>query len=361
VVIDRHWSALDGLRGVAVLVVLLYHFGAPAGTGGYLGVDTFFVISGFVVTLALRRSDAKGRRRTEFFLRRAARLLPNLCAFLLVVFVWDVTREHRLFTAQNAAVLEGLTQTYNVIESDGIATRHLWSLSMEWQFYAFLPLVLPFLAAAGIAVGVRRAALIALASFALRFVLVYAGHATFGHAYVWPITRLDGLMLGVGAALLFECGMQLKSRPLQLGATVGLTGAMLFAPRWWEAPQSSLFVVMPLVSICAAIVVCAVASGTTFAWLDRFLASSPMRYIGDRSYSIYLWHYFVGVALLAHGEGFAGRRMFFAQLAASLAVAIVMYELIEHPARVYLNNLIAEHYAGPPGEVPRPPIFRSPV
>src|SRR4051794_9538616 len=116
---DRHWTALDGLRGIAVLVVLLYHFGAAIGTGGYLGVDTFFVISGFVVTLALRRSDARGRSRLEFFLRRGARLLPNLVAFLLVVFAWDTFREHRLLTSQNAAVLEGLTQTYNVFASKG--------------------------------------------------------------------------------------------------------------------------------------------------------------------------------------------------------------------------------------------------
>jgi peptidoglycan/LPS O-acetylase OafA/YrhL len=339
------------MRGLAVLVVLLYHFGAAIGSGGYLGVDTFFVISGFVITRSLRRSDAQARSRLEFFLRRAARLLPNLIVFLLVVFVWDSFKEHRVVTAQNAAVLEGLTQTYNLFASPGIATRHLWSLSMEWQFYLFLPLVLPFLVRGGVPVAARRAALIALASLALRPVLIYSMHATYLHAYLWPITRIDGLMLGVSVAMLYESGTRLNKRWVQFGAMAGLLALMLFSPRWIESPAVSLQATMPLTSLFTALIVWTVASAATAPSIHRLLSWAPLRYVGDRSYSIYLWHYFIGVGLLNGSEGFAGPRFIFVQFAASLLVAFVMYEVIEQPARVYLNRLIALHFREPSGVV----------
>lgn len=257
----NYWVALDGLRGVAVALVILYHFGAPIGSGGYLGVDLFFVISGCVVTAALRRSMAQGDTLAEFFLRRVARLLPNLLLLLLAVLVWNTWDEGTFFTTRNAAVLAGLTQTYNIFTaSNGIATLHLWSLSMEWQFYLLLPMLLPVFCVRGLSSGVRWAVCMAVLSIVLRPILEFVFGASPIHIYLWPITRLDDLMLGVTVALLVAQGRYLSSPWLAATAVWGLVGALLFAPRWFRSPDASLFVVMPLVAVAGFIVVWSAAS-----------------------------------------------------------------------------------------------------
>ncbi len=334
-----HWTALDGVRGVAVLAVLLYHFGAPVGTGGYLGVDIFFVVSGCVVTASLRRSMSRGGTAVDFFLRRGARLLPNLLVFLCVVLVWNTWNDGTLLSTSNAAVLEGLTQTYNLIASRGIATRHLWSLSMEWQFYACLPLLLPIVCARGLRSAVRLLVMIAAASVALR-VLVMATLGRPGVAFLIPFTRLDGVMLGVAVALLIEGGRRCAQGLLPLAAVCVAAALLLFAPQWYAVPRLSLFLLMPLATVCAFVVVWAVVSSGPASPLNRALAFPVLRYLGDRSYSIYLWHYFIGVAIIAGGEGWRGGRVFLWQLAASLVVAVAAYEGIERPARALLKRRI---------------------
>ena len=336
-----HWNALDGLRGVAVLAVLLYHFGAPIGTGGYLGVDIFFVISGCVVTASLRRSISRGGTTLDFFLRRGARLLPNLLLFLLVALVWNTWNDGTLISRANAAVLEGLTQTYNLIPIRGIATLHLWSLSMEWQFYACLPLLIPIICWRGLRIAVWWLIAIAAASVMLRPLLM-AMLGRQGVVFLVPITRLDGVMLGVAVALLIEQGRRLsRSNLLIAAAACGMAVLMLFAPRWELAPKPSLYLIMPLATVGAFLVVWAIVSSPPISAVHHALASPLLRYIGDRSYSIYLWHYFVGVALIARGEEeWQGGPVFLWQVTASLIVAIAAYEVIEHPARVRLNRRI---------------------
>jgi len=341
-----HWAALDGLRGIAVLLVLLYHFGAPLGSGGYVGVDVFFVISGCVVAASLRRSATRGEALSEFFQRRAARLLPNLLTLLLAVLVWDIWREHRLVTASNMAVLTGLAQVYNVVPADGVATRHLWSLSEEWQFYLLLPLLLSLLCWR-VAWAAPAAMTLAAASALSRPLLRIVGGATVGHVYLWPFARLDGLLLGVSVALLLEQKRRLSNRMLTLAAEFSVLAIALFAPRWYSSPDVSLFYVLPAVSVGAFVVVWAVTSSDPTALVNRVLAFRGLRYIGERSYSIYLWHYFVGVAIIGQGdEVWRGAWIFLQQAVVSLVVAIAAYEMIEHPARVRLNRLIARHRLG---------------
>jgi peptidoglycan/LPS O-acetylase OafA/YrhL len=159
--------------------------------------------------------------------------------------------------------------------------------------------------------------------------------------YLWPMTRMDGVMLGVAVAMLFEAGYRLERPAIPTAAALVLAGLLLFAPPWSRAPQFSLFAAMPVASCCTALVVWALASGAAVPAMRRVLSSLPLTYLGDRSYSIYLWHYFVGVALLAGGEGFAGPRRFVLQIVASLVVAIAVYATIEQPGRIYLNRLIA--------------------
>jgi peptidoglycan/LPS O-acetylase OafA/YrhL len=334
-----YWPALDGLRGIAVAAVLLYHFGAPVGTGGYLGVDLFFVISGCLITTSLQQSLARGERASAFFIRRAARLLPNLLLLLVAVTGWNAWHDGGLLTRHGEAALLGLAQGANLmLVGDGQGTAHLWSLSEEWQFYAVLPFLLPAICARGLHNGVRWALALAAASITARPVLELLFDATLAHVYLWPITRLDDLMLGVAVALLVQQGRAPSSRVLPVMAGVGVMAALLVAPHWYANPEWSLFAIMPAVGVSAFVVVWSLVSSPPNAWLSRVLAARPLRYLGARSYSVYLWHYFVGVAVIAHGETWHGPSVFLRQMAGSMLVAAAAYEWLERPARTWIRR-----------------------
>lgn len=347
-----YWVALDGLRGVAVAAVLLYHFGAPVGSGGYLGVDLFFVISGCVVTTSLRRSLARGATIPDFFLRRAARLLPNLLLLLIAAAAWNAWADGRWITDHNRAVLTGLTQTANLLSyGDGQGTAHLWSLSAEWQFYLLLPFVLPALCGRGLSRGVRLALGVAAASIALRPILDYAFGVSLMHVYLWPITRLDDLMMGVAVALLVENKQRpagrLLPRVLPLISGAAIAAALLVAPYWYRKPELSLFAIMPAVALAAFVLVWSLVSAEPGAPLNRLLATPALTYLGERSYSVYLWHYLIGAAVVAHGEGWHGDAVFARQVTLSLIVALIAYEAIERPVRLHANRWLSRKTVAP--------------
>jgi peptidoglycan/LPS O-acetylase OafA/YrhL len=142
----ERWLALDGLRALAVLFVCGFHFGAPFATGGYLGVDLFFVISGCVVTTSMLRALDSQHSLPQFLWRRVARLFPNLLllAAALLINLWH---DGALITAHNAALLKQLAQVYDFSLEPDIPTPHLWSLSVEWQFYLLLVVLAPMVLA----------------------------------------------------------------------------------------------------------------------------------------------------------------------------------------------------------------------
>lgn len=345
---DR-WLALDGLRAVAVLFVLLFHFGAPFGTGGYLGVDIFFVISGCVITASLRRSVTQGEGVTAFLWRRAARLYPNLLAVLLVALAIDVVRDGRVLTEHNLALVEQLTATYDFFLTPDIPTPHLWSLSVEWQFYVVLAAATWTLGRAQRRLpGWAAAVALAAASMAAKWLLPWWFDMSLLHVYFWPFTRLDGFMLGVAIALLADRhGLPRMTRAAALVACAVLV-TMVVAPRWWSAAALSLFVVIPLVTVAVAVLVWHLVV-QPHSVLSRMLRHPALVYLGQRSYSLYLWHYPVGVAMIAavtapapgwegpFGEGWRGPWVFSVQMLVSLAVAIAAYEWVERPCRAYLN------------------------
>jgi peptidoglycan/LPS O-acetylase OafA/YrhL len=294
-------AALDGLRGIAIAVVLGYHFlGLP---GGYLGVDFFFVLSGFLITtLLLEEHAATGRiSLRRFYERRARRLLPALGAVLLFSLLvatlnfeagpagWGWTRVK--------AVGICLAYSANIFRALGhqlpIEVSPLWSLAQEEQFYFLWPAVLILLLRRG--VDARRLAgwlLIAACGFAFWRGYLAFTHGATSRVFFGPDMRADGLLLGCALAALRHAGVQLRLRPpvwVMLAAGGGLMAV--------AESGAAYALALPAAELAAAgVIVAAVAGvGGPLAW-------RPIVWLGSISYGLYVWQ---GPVLLLGGHGIA--------------------------------------------------------
>jgi peptidoglycan/LPS O-acetylase OafA/YrhL len=256
-----------------------------------------------------------------------------------VAVAWNTWHDRSLLTEANALLLAAAAQVVNIATSfadPSITTStHLWSLSIEWQFYLLLPLLLMPLwrrpgdtrSRLGLVLGV------ALASMLLRPALGAADVVPW-QIYHWTITRLDGLALGVAAGLLLERPSRAARRWSASVALLAIAVAIVATPDWWRDPRLSLYVSITAVGMASYVLVRGITTGRAAVPLVGVLASRPLRWIGERSYSIYLWHFFIGVVVIADGsEDWQGLPVFAAQMAASLAVAVAAYEFVEKPCR----------------------------
>ncbi len=332
--------ALDGIRAIAVLAVMAYHSGLARG--GYLGVDVFFVLSGFLITglLLEERRSSGGVNLRNFYARRALRLLPALFVFLIVwttvllVTVpptyWKYVGTYVaavLFYAANWAAISGLPM--------GIFL-HTWSLAVEEQFYLAWPLVAGLLSLSRRPLCVAGAlAAAATATAGWRWYL--SNHAaSWRRIYMANDTHADGLLLGAAVAfLIVNGGWFSRLRRPELGA---LAGAALV----------SLLVATPLVPYYAHGVTMAVAVATAVvildvlaetSWLRRLLGLRWLAATGRISYGLYLWHFPVflywGALKLFSGEAPASLQVLVLAWATTFAAAGVSYIAVEAPALRY--------------------------
>ncbi len=339
---DHFRPDLEGLRAVAVLLVLLYHAGVPGFGGGFVGVDVFFVLSGFLITsLLLRELHSTGTLSIAgFYARRARRLLPAAGLVLIVTLVGSVVflSPLRIPTVSADIGAAGLyvsnfrfaAQANDYFAAGGTPSPvlHYWSLSVEEQFYIVWPGLLLLLyrwgrSWIGIAVGV-----IVVASFGLSLVLTGVNQPV--AFYLLP-TR--AWQLGVGALLSLAALRFTRINPA-LGATLTLLGvvaaaaaSLAFSDR---TPFPGMAAALP-VAAAALVIVGGMPSGGTVA--SRWLAVRPVRYLGTISYSVYLWHW----PLLVLAAGAVGHalspRAGIAVAAMSIPIAAVTQRLVEAPLR----------------------------
>lgn len=370
-----HRPALDGLRGIAVLLVVLVHSGNSLwpdasgwlAKGGPLGVHLFFVLSGFLITTLLLDERARtGRIRLGgFALRRARRLVPAVVAVLLVLLVVAAAGDRvrvatvastaaYTFTGTVNSALTGFTFPWLVDWTDGggIVTEmlHMWSLAIEVQFYALWALALWALARLG--VGLRwMAALTALAivGLAVARYRALAGGTTWLDLYFTTWSRLDAPLVGALAGIAFMAGWPRRADPRLLGplGTAGLVAfvATAFLTDWsLQALPKGLYTGLAVCGAVAVLAAVTIADGR----LSGALSWRPLVWLGTISYSLYVWHYGLFFTIERRDPAWPGPVRLAVGVAAALLVATASYHLVERP--FLRRRPRAEHQAGPAAE-----------
>lgn len=357
---QRYMPGLDGLRALAVLAVIAYHVQFAWAPGGLLGVGVFFTLSGFLITSILISQWAKlGRIRLgDFWLHRARRLLPALFVMLAVVTAWvtvaDRARLADLRTAVGAAAgyfsnwyLIARNQSYFARFAPPAPLDHLWSLAVEEQFYLLWPLLLVAaliaarkLHAASAWLIVPTAILAAASGYAM--VSLYHPGLDPTRVYEGTDTRAFGLLIGAMLALAWpsagERGTGGAARShsrwtrvlLDASGLAGLAGIGLMI---WRVGQYSPFSYrggLVLLSVATAAVVAATAYPASI--VGRMLGWRPLRWIGVRSYGIYLWHFPV-IVMTSKPNTKPGLLQAGLEIAACVLLAALSWQLIEEPIR----------------------------
>jgi len=340
---DFHRRDIEGLRAVAVLLVVLYHCGVPLLRGGYVGVDVFFVISGFLITgLLLREVTATGRISVAgFYARRFLRLLPAAAlvtaATVLAAIRWlPPLRGPSIALDGLFATLYGLNYRLAAVGTEYLNAdaapsplQHFWSLAVEEQFYVVWPLLL----LAAYAWRRRRGVAIALASVvAVSFLVsVWQTRAISTWAYFGLQTR--AWELGIGA-LVAVLGVRLPRRIATGLVGAGLAAIALSAVVFTaETPFPGYAALLPVLGAAAVL-----AGGTTAP--SGLLTETPLQAVGRLSYSWYLWHWpFLMIGPAALGRS-AGTMLNLALAGAALVAAALTYALVENPVR-HLRGLRA--------------------
>jgi peptidoglycan/LPS O-acetylase OafA/YrhL len=331
---------IDGLRAIAVLAVILYHAEIPGFSGGYVGVDVFFVISGYLITQLLAGSAEKPLRSQlkDFYLRRARRILPALFATSLIVAVaaaaiflpWNLETFGRYLAATPVFwtnVVAWMAGT-GYFESNRLHTpiAHFWSIAIEEQFYLFYPLALAFVCR--YMPRLQRQALIALAigSFA---VCIWGSYHAGGANYFLAPSRAWELLLGGVLATSGQRSLEsrMANELLAVTALVSLAfvihryGPTIRYPGWYALAP------------CAASAILIQTGRRQSTLVGKLLSLRPFVFTGLISYSLYLWHYPVLVLanyyLLDEIHGFRLGIL----IVCIYIVAVASWKLIEMPIR----------------------------
>lgn len=340
--------ALDGLRAVSVIAVVLYHAGFGWMHGGFFGVEVFFVISGFLITsLLIDERVATGRNDLgRFWMRRARRLLPALIVILLAVSAWTLiagTAEQSsqlrhdmpwaVFYAANWGQIVGGVPYFAHV--DPPLLRHLWSLAVEEQWYLLWPFV--FVGLSWLGWRARRTACllasVALAIFTVVWLVRANGADRVNLLYLSTPTRSAGLLLGAAVAFAWRRWRHRPDRPSPALLDIAAATALAVLVVCFVVGRVTATVTYPwtmaLVSVTSAIaVVLTVHPGAMRT--RRVLGSDAMAAIGRRSYGIYLWHW---PAFVVVGATAGSWPRFFVGLAVALPLSEVCYRFVEIPIR----------------------------
>ena len=357
----RYITGLDGIRAIAVIMVLAYHLKLALFKSGFLGVTVFFVLSGYLITgILISEVEEEGTIDLKnFWLRRIRRLVPAVMSMAVVIIFVSAVVNRIIFTKGCKDFLASVLgfnnwwQIFNKVsyfEAAGVPSpfTHCWSLAIETQFYLIYPLILLGIyklvksreegrAKRGLLfAGVTL--LLALISVILMIVL-FDPQQDASRVYYGTDTRAFSLLFGALLAILWEYRMV----PRRLSASVNMVlGSVSFAVLlvmtiaingssnfWYRGGQF-------VGTILTVLVIYTVSGRKT--WLSRFLSNPVLKWIGDRSYSIYLWHYPI-ILLISKGIK-ASWWITLIEIVLSVVLAELSYRFIETPIR---HGIIGEY------------------
>ena len=359
--------ALDGMRACAVLAVMMFHGGIPHMDGGFMGVDAFFVLSGFLITSLLLGEwrQALTIKLGAFWARRARRLLPALLLMLLfVAFFASVIVPKGTYGALRLDALATLLYVSNwhfiLVNSNyfnetsaSSPLLHTWSLAVEEQFYVVWPLVvlgvMHFTRSLRALFALCCAAAIASAIWMHH---VYDGGLNTNRAYLGTDTRSQCLFIGCALAVALVLVTQRSHETGRLAAgelwrpktssgvllcgALGVLGAAGAIALWVLTTSTSTFPYSGgffLIGLSVASVILA-AIAAPHSIVPRLLSWSPVRYVGRISYGLYIWHWPIFIWLDHARTGLYGYELFALRVAVTFAVSVVSFHLVERPIRM---------------------------
>ncbi|WP_025147468.1 acyltransferase family protein [Bacillus sp. H1a] len=306
---SRYMVGLDSLRGLAILGVILYHINFNWMPGGFLGVAVFFVLSGYLITDILAMEWKRNKRidLKKFWLSRARRLLPGMFVMLVITFAWITIFHSSLLEKMCGDSLAALFYVSNwwyiyhkLSYFDNFnqlsPLNHFWSLAVEEQFYV----VWPFIISLGFYYIKKQSRMILLiclgaAASALAMAILYEPGADPSRIYYGTDTRAFSLLIGAALALLWPSNRlanKIIPKARLILDAVGGTALIVILIMFWKTNQYDPFLYnggMVLLSIATALLVANLAHPASR--IAQFLRFRPLRWIGVRSYGIYLWHY----------------------------------------------------------------------
>lgn len=367
-------GALDGLRGLAVIAVMAYHVVPDPFTGGWLGVDVFFVLSGFLICSMLLREHARSRTidYKRFLVRRARRLLPGLAlvltAVLLAAMIWE-SAGRRVSVAIDVVSSAFQVSNWRLILADesyftkvGVPSpiRHTWSLGVQEQFYLLFPLLLLFVMSRAKSWRTVYFVFGSIAAMSLaRALSLYEPGTDPSRVYFGTDTRLSELLIGaIGAMFIFRRtqiaqryvtpGPRMWSRQTEtLLGWLGLGSLALIVYWMFSVDEFSPWLFqggLILISFITLIIIVAATSPVPNI-MTKLLANKPLMKAGDMSYSLYIWHWPIIVYLT---PALPGSSMLTRQIMAvvlTIGVSWASFHLVEN--RIHKHGLSGLSWRNP--------------
>ncbi|HVV01420.1 MAG TPA: acyltransferase [Verrucomicrobiae bacterium] len=335
--------ALDGIRGLAILAVVAAHAGFTNGSAAFVGVDVFFVLSGFLITtLLVEEWDYLGDIDLRlFYWRRALRILPALilvcCAFTAVAWITEPRSdalEVTLDGVYSLCYVANWVRVFGHLQASLFA--HTWSLGIEEQFYLVWPLALILLLR-------RTESRKSLAYWLVLVIVLVNVYRIVFFTEEFRIsrgtdTRADALMIGALAGILFSSNLISQAcwfRRLSTSAGfVSMSGLLLISVFDWFRRDINIFVrcIYPLVSLFGAALIMELLNSPD-GWMCKVLSRRYLVYLGRISYGLYLWHY--PIFRLIEARSLSRTAELSLELSISLAVTILCYHFVEKPILKY--------------------------
>lgn len=348
----RHMNGLDGMRAIAVMAVIAYHLNLGFIPGGLLGVGMFFVLSGYLITdILLSQWQLHGRIALgDFWLRRARRLLPGMLMMTAVVMIWLLFTDPSRLAALRGDIISGILYISNwwyifhhvsYFESFGPPSPfgHFWSLAVEEQFYIVWPLIL----IASIALFKRKGWLVVFIVVVAELsagtmAILYDPDLDPSRVYYGTDTRAFALLAGAALAVVWpsrklSASIAAKGRMMMDAVGVAALGVLVVMLLTSSEYDPSLYMGgMALQAVATTVLVAVLAHPASL--LARVIGAKPLRWIGERSYGLYLWHYPVIVLTspAVDTDGADPVRMLL-QVLATFVLASLSLKYIENPIR----------------------------